>query len=377
MKSIIINEKNIGLAPGTPVYVGDRPPLSMDISVMIYNQSFSEMHEISTLDEIPQSRDDAILWVNINGLKDIDAIKKLAKMYEIHPLTIEDIFNTKQQPKSESFGNYSFILFKSIQREKNFSNKKENPQKNKKPMLIKKKDQMSNEDEFFIKQISMIIMKNMIITIQEEPVDPFNSVKKRILENHGQVRKMNADYLAYALLDAVVDEYYLTLAHLEEDIENFEERAVLTSNDSFIPDIQEAKKYLFNIKRAILPLREIIITMIRGNLLLINKELKPFLQDLLENLNNAMETIENYREWLTNIMDVNLSVLSYQLNKVMKMLAVISVIFIPLTFIAGVYGMNFEFMPELSRPLAYPIVLSCMGLIASVMIIFFKIRRWF
>ena len=167
------------------------------------------------------------------------------------------------------------------------------------------------------------------------------------------------------------------MAHLEDDIENFEERAVITSNDTFIAEIQDTKKYLFQIKRAMFPLRDNLVTISRQSMPLTNDELKPFLQDLRENLTNAIETVEHYREWLSNIMDVNLSVLSYQLNKIMKILAVISAIFIPLTFIAGVYGMNFTFMPELSHSWGYPAVLGFMGFIALSMVIFFKIRRWF
>jgi magnesium transporter len=349
----------------------------MDISIICYNSSFTETHKIFSIDEIPQYTDDTITWVNIEGLEDIDFLKNLAKKYDIHPLTIEDVLNTKQQPKFEIFENYRFVSFKSIRREKKFNYKKEKQKRSVKFSIAKNKDQTEDEDDLFIEQISLIVMKNILITIQEVPGDPFDNVRKRIFENTGRVRKMNADYLAYALLDSVTDEYYLTLAHLEEDIENFEDRAVLTNNDNFISDIQDAKKYLFQLKRIILPLRDIIINMIRQNLELKNKELKPFLQDLHENLNNAMETVENYREWLTNIMDVNLSVLSYQLNKVMKILAVISAIFIPLTFIAGVYGMNFQFMPELSRPMGYPIVLCGMGLVALTMVIFFKFRKWF
>jgi magnesium transporter len=220
-------------------------------------------------------------------------------------------------------------------------------------------------------------MKNVLITIQEIPGDSFGDIRKRILENIGQIRKMGTDYLAYSLIDTVVDEYFITLAHLENDIEDLEDRAVKTDNDTFISEIQETKKFLFYIKRAMLPLRENLMIISRQDMLLTNEELKPFLQDLRENLSNAIDSVETYREWLTNIMDVNLSVLSYQLNKVMKILAVISAIFIPLTFIAGIYGMNFEFMPELTQPWGYPIVLGLMGTVALSMVLLFKTRKWF
>jgi magnesium transporter len=202
-------------------------------------------------------------------------------------------------------------------------------------------------------------------------------VRKRILEGAGGIRAMGTDYLAYTVIDAVVDEYFVTINHLEDVIERFEERAAKTSDDTFIEEIQDVKKYLLRIKRAITPLKDNMATITRQGIFFKTKGLEPFLQDLHEHLNNAIAAVENYREWLSNIMDVNLSVLSYQMNKIMKVLAVISTIFIPLTFIAGVYGMNFEYMPELKSALGYPAVLGGMGLIALVMIIIFKIHRWF
>ena len=205
----------------------------------------------------------------------------------------------------------------------------------------------------------------------------FDSIRKKILDGMDDIYQKGTDYLAYAIIDAIVDEYFLALNHLEEDIECIEDRATKTSNDMFIQEIQDTKKYLLHIKRAISPLKDMIITINRQGKFFRTDEFKPFLQDLNENLNHAIITVENHREWLSNIMDVNLSVLSYQLNKVMKVLAIISTIFIPLTFIAGVYGMNFEFMPELGFRFAYPAVLGGMGLIALMMIIYFKNRRWF
>ena len=377
MRNIIINKKNLGLPPGTPVYIGDKPATEMDISVIAYDSTFAEIKTISSIAELSGIKRDGKIWINVNGLRDSDSLKELMKTFNIHPLTIEDIMNTKQQPKTETFDEYSFISFKSIQREKTFhkTQKKKNNFFGLKSIPIK--NIMENKDEFLFDQISIIIMKNAIITFQEIPGDPFDGIRKRILEDLGRVRKMGTDYLAYALIDAVVDEYYLTLAHLEEDIENFEERAVKTSDEKFISELQNTKKYLLQIKRAMLPLRDNLLLVSRRNMPLANDELKPFYQDLQENLTNAIESVENYRDWLTNIMEVNLSVLSYQMNKVMKILAIVSAIFIPLTFIAGIYGMNFENMPELSQPWGYPIVLGTMGCISLTMLFFFKIRHWF
>jgi magnesium transporter len=378
MKNILVNEQSIEQPAKTPVSTGDSPSLAHGVSVLTFNQSSAQMHYLSSVDDLlSYNNDSTIQWINIESLKDIDYIKKIEKIYNIHPLTIEDALDTKHQPKVETFENYRYISLKSIRQEKKFHLIREDNKKFfSKSELRKIREQLDNMDEFVIEHVSIIIMKNVLITIQEIPGDSFGDIRKRILENIGQIRKMGTEYLAYSLIDAVVDEYFLSLAHLEDDIEDFEDRATKTDNDTFISENQETTKYLFQIKRAMLPLRENLMLISRQDMLT-NEALKPFLQDLRENLSNAIESVETYREWLTNIMDVNLSVLSYQLNKVMKILAVISAIFIPLTFIAGIYGMNFEFMPELVQPWGYPLVLGFMGLVALSMVVLFKTRRWF
>ena len=336
-----------------------------DITLFTYDQSSAKRYNALSIDDLPrQKQKKTINWINVVGVEDSESIRKITEIYNIHPLTLEDVLDTTQQPKVESFDNYSFISLKAIRLNAEFKHQQ-------------KRKQDDYVEEFLMEQISIIKMKNIIITFQEIPSDPFDSIRKRILENIGQIRKTGTDYLSYLLIDAIVDEYYLTLAHLEEDIENYEDRAVKTNDDSFFMEIQETKRFLLQIKHAMLPQREILMILSRRDILIMGEELKPFLQDLRENLNNAIATIENYREWLTNVLDVNLSFLSHQMNKVMKILAIISSIFIPLTFIAGIYGMNFKFMPELDNQLAYPIVLCCMGVIALLMVLFFKIRRWF
>lgn len=350
----------------------------MDVSIITYDSTSAQTRHLTRHDELPQLTidDSKISWINVNNLDDIDLIEYLGELYNIHPLSIEDILHTEQQPKIEIFENYKYLSVKTLQLEK--LKHSEQKKKKKAPLLFKKKNEQDTEtDKFLIDQVSIILMDNVLITFQEMAGDSFNGIRKNILENAGEIRKKGTDYLAYAMIDAIVDEYSLTLNYLEDNIENFEERATKTSDDTFIEEIQETKKYLLQIKRAIVPLKEDIIIMIRHEIFFRSLELKPFLQDLSDNLNNAIITVENHREWLSNIMEVNLSVLSHQMNKVMKVLATISTIFIPLTFIAGIYGMNFDFMPELTYKFAYPIVLCGMAIVAIMMIIFFKIRRWF
>jgi magnesium transporter len=332
----------------------------------------------------PYKDSQKITWINISGLKDINSIKQLGEMYDIHPLTIEDVLHTEQQPKIEVFETYRFLSIKSIQQEMDFPGQQKVKLFRKKTKALKKNTKPQEDIlndllsvDFIIDQVSIIIMKNTLITFQEMAGDSFDGIRNRILKNSGDIRGAGTDYLAYTIIDAVVDEYSVALNHLEDEIENFEDRAPKTGDSTFIEQIQDTKKYLLYIKRAVTPLRDNIATIIRHENFFETDGLKPFLQDLSEHLTNAAALVESHREWLSSIMYVNISILTYQMNKVMKVFGIISTIFIPLTFIAGVYGMNFTFMPELEMRFGYPVVLGGMGIIAFIMLIIFKIRRWF
>jgi len=349
----------------------------MDLSIISYDSNSAQLNNLSSVNELAQYHNDSkISWINFYGLDDIDSIKQLGKYFNIHPLSIEDIFHTDRQPKIELFENYRYLSIKTIQREKRFHHHNESSRssryKRKRTQDVKEKI-----DEFLIDQISIIITKNTLITFQEIQGDSFDGIRKKILENIGEIRKAGVDYLTYVIIDAIVDEYFLTIDHLEEDIEGFEDRSARTNDETFIDEIQDTKKYLLQIKRAVLPLRNCLNKITRQENFFQSDKLKPFLQDLSENINHALITVDNFREWLSSIMEQNLSIVSYQTNKIMKVLTVISTIFIPLTFIVGIYGMNFDYMPELRYGPAYFIVLGIMGLIAIVMLILFKIYHWF
>jgi len=371
-------KKDIEPLPDAPVYVGDRPAVDMDLSIITYDTAQAKIEKLSSVDELTRyKKSPKTLWINITGLKDVDSIKRLGDLFDIHPLTIEDILNTEQQPKMEIFNDYRFLSLKSIRQEKKFLKAQENKKFRFSLFNLSKDENTEDEDLLIIEQISLIIKKNVIITFQEIAGDSFDGIRKKILENVGEMRKAGTDYLAYSIIDAVVDEYFIALNNLEDIIEDFEERAVKSSDNTFIEQIQNLKMYLVQIKRAVLPLEKNMLVISHHGMFFKSDNLKPFIQDLSEHINHVMAMLENHREWLTNIMEVNLSVLSHQTNKVMKVLAIISTIFIPLTFIAGVYGMNFQYMPELGIQIAYPIVLGGMGLIALIMVVIFKIHRWF
>jgi len=364
-----------------PVYSGDIPASEMKLSYINYDSESAETKDVSSIDEVIKLKDDSkMLWINVSGLKDIESIKRLGELLEIHPLTIEDILQTEQQAKMEVFEKYRFLLVKTIMQKKNtFCDLSSGKKKFFLPFGKDKRFTTTNinTDELVITQVGIVIMKNILLTFQELSRGAFESIRRKIIENTGEIRKMETDYLAYLIIDKIVDEYFNSINHLEEHIENLEDRATKTSDDTYIEEIQETKKYLLLIKKAILPLKNNLSLISRQESFFQTGEIKPFLQDLIENLDHAVMQVEHYREWLSSVMEVNLSVLSYQLNKVMKVLAMISAIFIPLSFIAGIYGMNFDVMPELRYKFGYFIVLGVMFSVASIMIVFFKVRRWF
>jgi magnesium transporter len=342
---------DIGLPPGSAVYVGDRRPEEMALSIIGFDPVGAWVKTADTVDELLRYRNESgFTWINVNGLKDNNAISRLAAEYRIHPLTIEDILNTERRPKVEEFDDYLFITLKEISR----------------PV----------EQPFVFDQISLVLAADTVITFQETAGDSFDGIRRRILNNVGRIRRFGVDYLAYSLMDSVADRYFLALDALGADIEDFEERAVDSKDGAFISDIQLTKQRLHHIRRAVWPLRESLSTLLRTESAFIREELNPFLKDLQDNVIQAEETVESYREAVSGIMEVHLSAASNNLNKVMKVLTIISTIFIPLTFIVGVYGMNFATRPDIPTKYGYFVVWGVMVFGALGMILFFKKRDW-
>jgi magnesium transporter len=307
-------------------------------------------------------------WININTL-DHDAVALLAAEYRIHPLTVEDILDTDQRPKAEEFDDYLFITFKAVHQPA-----VQRPGENKKAESLEDLPGLIRETDY--EQISIILKEDTLITFQEKPGDNFDGIRKRIMNNAGRIRRFGTDYLAYALIDAVVDGYFEALDSLSDTIEALENRASDDTDNCLMTDIQKTKQTLMHLRRSIWPLRDSISRLIHSDSSLLHEELAPFFQDLLGNIVQAAETIESHRELIAGIIEVNLSSVSNRMNRIMKVLTIISTIFIPLTFIAGVYGMNFAHMPELQYAYSYPVIWGVMILIAVGMLYFFKRRHW-
>jgi magnesium transporter len=354
-----VDRPDLGLPPGSPVYVGDRSPTEMRLSVIGYDPIGTWTKEAADVGELLGYRNPGgVNWINVNGLKDAESISRLAEAYGIHPLTVEDILNTEHRPKVEEFDEYLYITLKAITWREAID------------------PDAGETSGFDYEQISIILTPDTVITFQEAAGDSFDPIRRRIAFNMGRIRKMGPDYLAYGLMDSIIDAYFVVLERLGTELETFETRATEETGRTFMRGLQAIKQEGLHMRKAIWPLRESIASLLRLDSDLISEEMAPFLKDLHDNVIQAAETVESYREIIAGVLEVNLSFVSYRMNEIMKVLTIISTIFIPLTFIVGVYGMNFRFMPELESPLGYPIAWAIMIAIGGGMLAFFKKRKW-
>ncbi|MDR1288286.1 MAG: magnesium/cobalt transporter CorA [Treponema sp.] len=357
----------------------------MEISVMGYDPLGAWIKTVSSVKDALAWRNSAgITWIHTGGFDDHDGINALAEEFKIHSLTVEDILDAGQRPKVEEFDKYLFITLKAVCRRKGpssagppgpLSPDPGHPDSGR-PGIKPFNFEESGFEELGFEQVSFVVTDDTLLTFQEKPGGYFDGIRRRILNNSGRINRMGADYLAYALIDAVVDEYFVVLDSFGAALEEFEDRAADEQDSTFIRDVQKLKRVLLRLRRIIWPLRESLSFLMHLDSSRISGELEPFLKDLYDHLMRVAETLETYRELITGVVEVNLSAVSNRMNKIMKVLTIISTIFIPLTFVVGVYGMNFRNMPELEEPLAYPIVWGIMVIIALGMVIYFKRRRW-
>ena len=344
--------KKLGLPPGSMVYVGEKKVEQITISVLDYDEEHCEIKELEKVDEsFPFKETPTVTWLNINGLHEVEMLKRLGDHFNIHPLILEDILNTHQRPKIEVFDDYVYIVLKMI----SF-------------------DEENNKID--VEQVSLILGSNYVITLQERAGDIFGPIRSRIQENKGRIRRSAPDYLAYAIIDIIVDHYFLVLEKLGETIEGMEDSVVERPSTSLMHDIHTMKSELILLRKSIWPLREMISTIVREEISLIKEHTMPYFHDVYDHTIQVVDTVETYRDMVSGLLDVYLSSVSNKMNEVMKVLTIIATIFIPLTFIAGIYGMNFEFMPELQWRWAYPAVWGIMLFILCGMVVYFRRKRW-
>ena len=343
----------VGLPPGSFVHVGEQKVEDVKLTLTEYDESNFKSFEINSVEEIkPFTDTPQVTWVSVCGLHETNLVKRIGEKFNIHPLVLEDILNTETRPKIEITDDYIFIALK---------------------MLTFNATERQIEPE----QVSFILGKSFVFSFLEKSDNVFQPVKERISNQFGRIRKNASDYLFYTLIDIVVDQYFLLLEQLEENIETLDDEVITKAEKSQIEEIYNLKNQLLLIRRFIWPLREVFTELIREESKLINPAIEPYLRDLLDHTIQITETIELQREISIGLMETYLSMMSNKMNEVMKVLTVIATIFIPLTFIVGIYGMNFKFIPELEWPWAYFAVWGIMISIAITMLLYFRRKKWF
>ncbi|AKB74674.1 Magnesium and cobalt transport protein CorA [Methanosarcina lacustris Z-7289] len=346
-------QSNVGLAPGTLVHVGEKKAERIVISLWAYNSEELIEKELQTVEECLAFKDKPgmNLWVNVDGLDQIEVIEKLGSYFKIHPLTLEDVLNTGQRPKMEDYDSYIYTVLKM--------------------MLLD-----TEKEEILIDQVSIIIGPGYILSFQEREGDVFDPLRERLKNPNSRLRKAGVDYLAYGLIDAVIDNYFLILEHFGEKLEYLEDELVRDPNPSTLKTVQKYKRDMILLRKSVWPLRELISGLQKVESELIKETTQIYLRDLYDHTIQVIDSIEAFRDILSSMVDVYLSSISNRMNDIMKVLTIIATIFIPLTFVAGVYGMNFDYMPELRWRLGYPAVMLSMALIGIIMFLYFKKRRW-
>ena len=352
-KLIKKRSKKAGLPPGTLIHIGEKKVEEPKITIFDYDDQHVEEKEVKTIEECFVFKDKpTVTWINVEGIHRIETVEKLGECYGFHPLVMEDILNTDQRPKMEIHGNYIYIVLK---------------------MLYGRDKNHSIETE----QVSLILGSNFVISFQEgKEGDVFNPVRERIRSDKGLIRRMGSDYLAYSLMDTIVDNYFLILETLGEKVELLEEELTTSPTVKTLHEIQKFRNEMILIRRAVWPLREVIIGLGRKESPLIKETTEIYLRDVYDHIIQVMDAIEVYREMLSGMLDIYLSSVSNRLNSVMKVLTIIATIFMPLTFIAGIYGMNFKYMPELEWRLGYLVVWLVFVIVGVSMLIYFKKKKW-
>ena len=378
-KIAVSQSSKSGLPPGTLIHVGDRDPAPTHVRYFVFNENFAEEIHPASPDEL-SSDPDSVTWIKVSGLADIDQIKQIGEVLSIHPLTLEDILNTNQRPKYEDFDNYLYLVLKIIRIENNGdANPSESNADIKKdiPTALTENDAES-EDEYCITtaQLSIILTEQAVCSFEESESDIFDTIIQRLFDTKSRIRKYGPDYLMYALTDCVVDNYFIVFEKIGEGIEDLEERIIAGTDGDVMEEIYTLKRNLLDIRKRIWPLRETIAGLIRSKPDFIPEQTEVFLNDVSDHLYQLNDILESYREMSTGLYEIHLSTLSNRMNEVMKVLTIIATIFIPLTFIAGIYGMNFASMPELQWEYGYPAAILAMLVTAGIMVVYFRKKQW-
>ncbi|MBF0233661.1 MAG: magnesium/cobalt transporter CorA [Desulfamplus sp.] len=345
-----ISEKS-GMPPGSLVHVGEIHGPESRISIINYSKATILEHNVQSVDEILSYKDqDSITWVIVEGLTNISIIESIGRIFNIHPLVLEDILNTHQRPKFDEYDEYLYIVLKGLLPE-------------------------TSEFSVAYEQISILVLKNFVFTFKEKVDEIFLPVIQRI-RNSSRFRNLGTDYLTYAILDLIVDQNFTLVDALGDTIDSVEDELLSNPTSETLNTIQNVRREIVHIRRFISPLRDLLASIIRSDSEIIDEKNLIYFRDVLDHALRVAEAIDSYRDIFSGLLDIYISNLSNRMNQVMKVLTVFSSIFIPLTFIAGIYGMNFEYMPELKWRWAYPVLLAVFIVIPVVLLLYFKKKRW-
>jgi magnesium transporter len=351
MKLVQKRSRKSGLPPGTLVHIGEKRAETVRISVFDYDEAHFQERTGVKPEEVTAPGDAMVRWVDIGGIHRMDVLETFGKTFGLHPLLLEDIANTDQRPKLDDYGTYGYVVLK---------------------MLY----EGDRRGDINVEQVSLVFGENFLLSFQENGGDVFQVIKERLRAGKGRLRHAGSDYLLYALMDAIVDRYFAVLENLGEKIETLQDAVVTNPQPETLRDIHSLKRQLLFFRRSVWPLRDVLNNLSRSDGQFLQGTTKVFYRDVYDHVIQIVDTIESLREMVSSMMEIYLSSVSYRLNAVMKVLTIITTIFMPLSFIASIYGMNFEHMPELKSTWGYPAVLAVMAISGGGMLYFFKQKKW-
>jgi len=353
MKYLLSSKKKIGLPPGSIVFTGDRKVEQIHLHYLQYNEQEIEDQAIDneTITDFHQPVEEYIQWYDVRGLHDTALIEEIGTIFKVHPLALEDIADTYQRPKLDEYEKGIFITLKAFSFDRTLRKVK-------------------------LEQVAFYLGEGYLLTFQEDSTDLFEGIRVRLKNGRGRIRKRGADYLLYALIDTIIDQYYIALEQVEQVVEEIEQDIIERQSRENRTKIYDLKQEMLLIRKTTIPLRELSNQLMDTENELIHENTEPYLRDLRDHIIQTLDLIETYRENLNSLQDLHLSELSFQMNTVMQVLAIVSTIFIPLTFLAGIYGMNFEYMPELKWKYSYFVLLTVMAVLFILMLWFFRRKKW-
>ncbi len=342
--------RKAGLPPGTIVYVGEEGRAPAAISLMSYTDDCLDERESATVEECRDlMKEGGVTWINVSGVHDVDLVEKVGHLLNLHPILLEDVAHTGQRTKMDEYEGHLFFALHMI---------------------------YFQDGDLIDEQVSLVVGKNVVLSFLENPGDVFDPIRERIRQAKGRIRSRGADFLAYTLMDTLVDNYFLVVETMAERMEALESEVLENPRVQVLNEIQRQKRQVILLRRAVWPLRDVVARLERAEGDLFGPDMRVYVKDLHDHSVQVMETVETFRDVMGGVLDIYLSQVSNRMNQVMKVLTVIATIFIPLTFLVGVYGMNFEFMPELAWRWGYPALWGFMVTLAVVMLVLFKRKNW-